>query len=458
MTRFTGLFALLFVACGPKAALPDLPAVNLDDAQGAVRDAIVPALAAARAKPDDAALAARLGMALHAHNQVAAAARAYERAARLDPSNADYGYYWGTALAADGRYEAAVAPLRASLKIRNSVPARLRLAESLYAAGQGTDACEEYKALLAAESTNAAAHYGFARCLQGAAAIAAYQRAIALFPRYGAAKFALAGAYRQQGHRALADAELENYERDKLLSPPMDDPAMAAVHALDAGATGLLRASQTFERQGQFPQAAVLQERALEADPKLVQAWVNLISLYARLGQAAKAESAYRKAIEIQPRNAEAHYNFGVFLAEAERFNESRMAFQTAVDIDPGNAEALDGLGAVIEMTGAWDRAATLYRRALAAKPGLRLAHYHLGRILANQRRLPEAIDEFEKAVETSDERTPGFLYALGATHARAGSRARAIAILQRAQSEALRYGQNRLAAAIARDLTKIHY
>src|SRR5215204_455778 len=91
---------LLIAACGPRRPLPELPEVDLTGAQAAVHDVIDRALTAARSKPDDASLAAQLGMALHAHNQIAGAAKAYERAAGLDPGKASYAYYWGTALAA----------------------------------------------------------------------------------------------------------------------------------------------------------------------------------------------------------------------------------------------------------------------------------------------------------------------------------------------------------------------
>lgn len=437
----------LTAACRARA-LPELPAVDLDVAQ--------PALAAARVKPGDAATVARLGMILHAHHQLAGAARAYERAVLLDGSQPDYLYYWGVALAADGHYAEAVPPLRAALKLRDSVAVRLRLADALYAAGQIAEARREYEAILSADSTLAAAHYGRGRCLQGAEAKAAFARAIELFPRYGAARFSLAAVHRQLGERALADAALVNYERDKLAVPPMEDPAMAAVEALDASATGMLRASQSLDRQGRLAEAAALQERALAADPKLAQAWVNLISLYARLDQPEKAEAAYRRAIALEPRNAEGFYNFGVLCAQAERFPEAEQAFAAAVAADPNYPEALDSLGAVVERNGAWDRAAALYRRALASNPGLRLAHYHLGRILANQRRLAEAIGEFEKAVEPVDAQSAGYLYALGATHARTGSGGKAIEILERARGEAVRWRQAELAAAIERDLGRL--
>ena len=454
--------ALVMAACAPPRPLPSLPVLHLATSQPAVRQVIETALTDARAKPDDAAVVARLGMALHAHHQLAAAARAYERAALLNPKQPDYLDYWGTTLAADGHYAEALVPLRASLNLRQAAPVRLRLADALYAYGQVPEARREYESLLAADPSLAAAHFGRGRCLAsaeaGAEAAAAFERAIELFPRYGAAQFALAGVYRQLGRRPQADALLANYERDKLLAPPIEDPASAAVQALDSSATGLLRASQTLDRQGQLAEAASLQERALSADPKLAQAWVNLISLRARLGDADKAEAAYRQAIALEPRNAEAHYNFGVLAARSERLADAQTAFEAAVAADPRHAEALDNLGAVIERAGpaAWNRAAVLYRRSLAAKPSLRLARYHLGRILANQGRLGEAISEFQQSIEPVDSQSPGYLYALGATQARAGAASQAISTLQRAHAEALRWQQPQLAEAIARDLSKI--
>lgn len=461
ITRSLALIALMLLAgCQPKRALPDLPTVDLAGTQTSVREVIGASLVAARKNPNDAALVARLGMALHAHHQLAAATQAYDRAVGLDPTQPDYPYYWGSTLAADGHYIDAVAPLRAALKLRDSFPARLLLADTLYASGQAAEARREYETLLAADESLAAAHYGLGRCSTGLQAQAAFQRAIELFPQYGAARFALAGVYRQRGQRAQSDAALVNYERDKLFAPPLDDPAMAAVQALDASATGLLRASQSLDRQGQLRPAAALQRRALAADPKLAQAWVNLISLSARLHQPEEAEAAYRQAIELEPHNAEAHYNFGVFCFQADRFPQAQKAFEAAVAADPRHAEALDSWGAVVEQSGAWDRAATLYRRAIAAQPSLRLAHFHLGRILANQRRFPEAIAAFEQSVDPIDDQSPGFLYALGATHARASSTAqataRAVQILERARAEAVRWHQPPLAAAIERDLATL--
>ncbi len=456
MTRWLAVVVLL-AGCAARRELPALPAAELPaGAQAAVREAVGAALSAAKVRPEDSAAVARLGMVLHAHGELGGAAQAEARAVALARGEADYAYYRGVALAGLGQYAEAVEPLRAALGIRETAAGRLRLGDALYGAGRVDEARREYERVVAADAGLAAGHYGLGRCLEGQAAVAALRRAVELYPRYGAARFALAGVLRKMGRGPEAEALLVDYERDKLAAPPVADPAMAAVEALDASAAGMLRAAQGLDRAGRGPEALAMLERAVAVDGKLGQAWVTLIALYARAGRPDRAEEAYRKALELDARNAEAHYNYGVMMAQAERVAEARGAFAKAVEADPRHAEALDGLGAMVEMTGALEQAAQLYRRALAVKPGLRLARFHLGRILANQRRYAEAIGELEKAVEPVDGQAVGFLYALGATQARAGQRAEAVSTLRRAREAAERFGDREMAAAIGRDLGRL--
>ena len=450
------LAAALAVLGGCRANLPDLPQVDAGRFQPGVRAAIESAQQAARAKPRDAAAVAHLGMTFHAHDQFAAAARCYERASLLAPSRTDYLYYWGTALAADGKNAEAIPPLRRAVASDNRSAVRLRLADALLASGQTKEAANEYRRVLELSPDTASAHYGLGRTQSGSEAIASFEKALALFPRYGAAQFALAGAYRRAGRGAEADELLKTFEQNRKAVPPVEDPWMAAVYQLDAGATGLLRQSQALESQGRLEEAAALQERALEQDPKLDQAWVNLIPLRARLGRPAEAEAAFRKAIELAPNRADAWYNFGVLCLETDRVEEARRAFEKAAELDPRNPDALHNLGSIIERTGQFARAASLYERALALNPEHRAARFQLARILANQHRYADAIANFEKLQQPVDERTPTVLYALGATHARAGHRLQAVEYLRRAESEAARRGQQQLATTIARDLAKL--
>lgn len=441
-------------SCTQPTPAPPLPSIDASRFESAVRSAVEQAAREAQAAPNDAAKVTQFGMTLQAHDQYAAAVSAYRRALALAPANSAIAYYLGVSLAADGKYSEAIEPLRKALSADpRAIAVRLKLADSLLSSGDTAAAQKEYRALIEQDSSIAAAHLGLGRTLTGADASAEFARALALFPRFGAAQFALAAAYRRAGQESEAAKLLVNYERDKTVTPPLDDPALDKVYALSASSTGLLRKAQILEREGHLPEALAIHEEVVQAAPKLDQAWVNLISLYGRLGQPAKAEQAYRRAVELAPNRADVYYNFGVLCFGEERWEEARRAFTKALELDPQNADASDNLGAVVERSGDLTQAATLFRRAISLKPDHRLAHFHLGRIYANQRQFKEAIAEFEKTIEPLDEQSPTYLYALGATQARAGRKQEAYAVLNRAKAEAARFHQPQLVASIERDL-----
>ena len=422
--------------------------------QPAVRAVISEALEAARRHPENAAAAARAGMALHAHEQFSAATACYRRAHGLDRARFDYLYYWGVALAADGKNAEAVAPLEQALAINGmAIPARLRLADALLAAGKTDEARGHYRLAIGQDAGLAVAHYGLGRTLSGEAAASEFRRALELFPAYGAARFALAAHHRQAGRAAEAERALQGYEQNRLAVPPLADPLLEAVYALDASANGLLRQARALERLGRLEEAAALCERAVAREPKFEQGWINLTSLYGRLDKGGELEWAFRQAVALAPRRAEPFYNLGTYYLRRERVDEARQALEKALAADPGHPDSLHNLAVILEGRGELDRAAALFRRAIAARPDFRLAHFHLGRIYANQRRHAEAIAEFETALQPADEQTPTFLYALAATHARAGHRDQAAALLRQAREQAAAAGQADLAASIRRDL-----
>jgi tetratricopeptide (TPR) repeat protein len=121
--------------------------------------------------------------------------------------------------------------------------------------------------------------------------------------------------------------------------------------------------------------------------------------------------------------------------------------------LDPRHAGALHNLGTLAERSGQLDAAAHLYEQALAAMPEHRPARFQLGRIYANQQRYAKAIAEFEKLQEPMEAQSATYLYALAATHARAGHRHQSIEILQRARQQAEKFGQREIATAVDRDL-----
>jgi tetratricopeptide (TPR) repeat protein len=435
---------LVAAGCMQTRPLPPLPDVSTAGFLPVVRHAVDAALADAKAKPNDAAASGRLGMVLHAYDQLAAARAAYRRASILDPQRFDWLYYEGAASTG----AEAVEPLRRALKLRDYLPAKLKLAEALLATGDAAGAAAAVQGL-----DHPAAWFLYGRA---ASDPSFYEKAVAAFPQYGAAIFALAQHYQRSGRAAEAARLMAEYPRWKTVTPPVDDPLMEAVWALNQGPTSLLRRAMSLERAGRLEEAARLNEEALALDPQMIQAHTNLVSAYGRLGRFDDAEKHYRAAVALNPSEADAHYNFGVLCFQRGRTREAKAAFEAALKADPNHAGSHNNLGAILQQQGKLREAQGHFERAVALDSGLRLARFHLGRIYANQRRYAEAIAQFREITQTDDEATPTYLYALGAAYARSGDSVQAREVLRTARERAQARGQTELAASISRDLARL--
>jgi tetratricopeptide (TPR) repeat protein len=417
---------------------------------------------AALARPEDPEAVGHLGMVLQAYNRWEDAERSFLRADLLAPQEFRWRYYYGYTQASQGKCDEAVVSLKQALGIRaDYIPAKLKMAECYRALGNWNESARWYRDVKSQDAANPDAFYGLGRAqvalgdLNGG--VASLLRAIELYPEFGAAHYSLGLAYRQMGRNEDAQREFAVYERHKLDGPPAHDELLDAVRTLNHSATFQLRQGVDLERAGKLEEAAQAHEKALEIDPGLVQAHVNLISIYGRLGEPQKAEQHYRAAVRVESSNVEAHYDYGVLLFGLGRSEESEHAFRAALASNPLHADAHHNLGVLLEQQGRLDEAVAEYREAIANRPGFRLAQFHLGRLLVNQRQFQEGIQNLLKTVAEDDESTPTYLYAVGAAYARSGDYTNAVRYLQSARDRAQARGQAQLLASIERDLKAIH-
>lgn len=440
------------------SSVPELPRLTLDNFSPATRDQIDDAYTNARHHPEDSGASGRLGMVLQAYGLLQEAEVCYRRAAQLEPDSFEWTYYLGAVEADQGRCDAATSTLRLTLRIDPSyVPAKLRLANCLLASADWDTSTKLYAEIVEQHPDSAEAYYGLGRARTArhdlAGAAEAYRKATALFPDFGAAHYALALTYRALGKSDQAEEELRLYERDKSGIPPAGDPLLAEIHALNRSATNQVQIGSELEHQGKLQESAAAHEKALEIDPQLVQAHINLIKLYGQLGQFDKAEEHYRTAIRIDPNSAESYYNHGVLLLGAEKYLQAEDAFRETIEINPYYAGAHNNLGYLLERRGSFPEAEAEYRKAIENKPSDRQTHFNLGRILVNQKRFTEGIQELKKTIEPEDENTARYVYALGAAFARSGDRENALRYIRQARAGAAARGQSELLASIERDL-----
>jgi tetratricopeptide (TPR) repeat protein len=443
----------------PPQSLPGLPSLSLDRIAPSARRLIGSALTAVEKNPRDPQLNGRLGMALHAYEQFEAAEICYGRAHDLDPQEFRWAYYLGAVQFQQRKYAEAAGSLRVALdRAPEDDPARLLLARALLETGDCEESRRAFQVLLEKHDRLAEAHYGIGRCEAAVgrtpAAVESYRRALALDAGFQQARYALAMALRDLGATSEAQQQLSLYREEGAPFNALPDPLLDEVRALKQGdALDHLRRAVALEAAGKLKEAADEQNRALSIDPTLVQAHVNLISVYGKLGAADLAGQHYREGLRLNPQQAELHYNYGVLLSAQGRFPEASAAFQKALAINPYSAEAHTNLGQALERQGQLEQALQQYHLAIENKPNFRLAYFHLGRVMLERDRVREAIPFLEKALGGADEQEPVFMALLSTAYARAGETRRAVSLALQAKEMALSSGRRDLAEAIEREM-----
>src|SRR5258708_7286199 len=281
-------------ASSPQSSTPPLPALVLDSYPPAAREAIARAHREAAAHDRNANLTGTLGRVLHAWEQWDAAHQAYTRAQALAPRTFEWHYLDAVVLQRQARPMEAAARFQAALAVSpDYLPAQVKLAESLLEAGNLDESQQRFSALTHPDAAPAVAlGLGRIAAAQGrhAAALEHFQHAIALFPEFGAAHYALALSYRALGRRDEAQAALERHARFGARWPAVADPVLAAVTTLRDDPGALLQRGVKLADAGDVDAAITAHEAALALDPSLAQAHANLIALYVQTRNWTKAE------------------------------------------------------------------------------------------------------------------------------------------------------------------------
>ncbi|HKQ56542.1 MAG TPA: tetratricopeptide repeat protein [Candidatus Eisenbacteria bacterium] len=93
-------------------------------------------------------------------------------------------------------------------------------------------------------------------------------------------------------------------------------------------------------------------QRALELDPSIAGAHVNLGRQLHIAGELGRAEPHYREAVRLDPDDPTPHHNLGVLLEELGRKDEAVHAYRQAILRDPDFADAHCNLGLLLESLG----------------------------------------------------------------------------------------------------------
>ena len=99
-------------------------------------------------------------------------------------------------------------------------------------------------------------------------------------------------------------------------------------------------------------EALAAYRRALELDPGLADAHLNLGRLLHEQGSTLEAEHCYRQALTARPGDATAAYNLGVALQDLGRLEAAAEAYENALELDRTLADAHYNLAGIYEELG----------------------------------------------------------------------------------------------------------
>ena len=464
MASVLGSVALTALLAGCAAPAPDLeplPSVSMEGLGPVVADRLRPLVGTLESSPRDAEAAGNAGALLLAYDRNALAEPFLGRAEALAPAELKWAYYRGIALDRLGRHLESADCFERCIRIDGDfLPARIRLAEARLAASEIESSLERFRDLVVTAPDNAFVLYGAGRAEAAAGnsetARSHLARAVESAPGFAQAHYALGLLLRDQGDEAGAARHLEAFERNRNGVPPRDDPLHQSLMSLRVSAAQLLQQGVEAKRSGRTEAAIGLHLKALEEDPSLTQARVNLLILYGSRGRHEAAERQYQLGVDAGSATAELHYNYGVLAYGQGRVGQADTAFRKALDLNPDHALANHNVGQILEEQGRFDEAMARYQRALAIRPEHGLSHYKIGMMWMRRRNAPEAVRSFQEAAKEDSDRRPTYLFSLAAAQLASGNRERAIARFAEARRLAVERSQPELVARIDETLAKL--
>ncbi|HEY2907931.1 MAG TPA: tetratricopeptide repeat protein [Vicinamibacterales bacterium] len=140
--------------------------------------------------------------------------------------------------------------------------------------------------------------------------------------------------------RRAPEAKRLTTERIDARNTALAEEYFRAASALDDGDASKLEA------------AAATYRKALEVDPYLVAALINLANIHYGRDELAEAQALYERAIGLESDFFEAHFNLGNIYHDLGRFGEAQACYSEALRLNPFYADAHFYLAVTFEKVG----------------------------------------------------------------------------------------------------------
>ena len=134
--------------------------------------------------------------------------------------------------------------------------------------------------------------------------------------------------------------------------PPADPASVAMRDALLAEEYFCAGSALDDGNEAKREEAAAAYRKALELDPYLCAALINLANIHYSRDELAEAQALYERAIGLESDFFEAHFNLGNIYHDLARFSEAQACYREALRLNPFYADAHFYLAVTFEKMG----------------------------------------------------------------------------------------------------------
>jgi TolB-like protein/Flp pilus assembly protein TadD len=177
-----------------------------------------------------------------------------------------------------------------------------------------------------------------------------------------------------------------------------------------------------------IPKVLAAAGKALELDPQLAEAHLQLGQILERDWRWPEAEAEYKRAMDLSPSDAGAYAGFAHWFVCQGQMEEALSWGRRAQELDPMALHGVE-IGWILFQARRYDESIREFRTVLMVEPENPLALWFLGFALSGAGQFDEAIQTLEKAASVSH-RSAGVLGVLVRAYAGAGRRTEALQVL----------------------------
>ena len=144
--------------------------------------------------------------------------------------------------------------------------------------------------------------------------------------------------------------------------------------------------------------------KALDADPRVVEAHYLLGKVYREENRLDRAEQAFSGAVKLDPHYAGAWVALGMVQTQREKYGPALESFNQAISVSPNNATAYFGRGQLYVKQGQLDRAVKEFNMSLYKNTNNPAVHLALGKAFDAQGDNVAAVKEYQEAIKLKPE------------------------------------------------------